>query len=158
MTVRLVSVSIDASDVGRLAAFWASALAWDARPLARGDIELVPTDVTSFSLRFRHRPVPKRGQNRIHFDLTTTSIADRDATVEGLIVGGGRLADVGQGPDESHIVLADPEDNEFCVIDPSSRFLASCPRLGAVNCDGTSDSTSTSRRLQGGASLQHRLT
>jgi hypothetical protein len=34
-------------------------------------------------------------------------------------------------------VLADPEGSEFCIIEPSNRFLASCPRLGAVNCDGT---------------------
>ena len=34
-------------------------------------------------------------------------------------------------------MLADPEGNEFCIIEPSNRFLAGCPRLGAVNCDGT---------------------
>lgn len=35
------------------------------------------------------------------------------------------------------VVLADPEGNELCVIEPGNRFLSSCPRLGAVNCDGT---------------------
>lgn len=34
-------------------------------------------------------------------------------------------------------MLADPEGNDLCVIDPFNRFLASCPRLGAVNCEGT---------------------
>ena len=34
-------------------------------------------------------------------------------------------------------MLADPEGNELCIIEPYNRFLASCPRLGAINCDGT---------------------
>lgn len=45
--------------------------------------------------------------------------------------------DIGQGPDEGQVVLADPEGNELCIIEPTNRFLADCPRLGAVNCDGT---------------------
>jgi hypothetical protein len=34
-------------------------------------------------------------------------------------------------------VLADPEGNELCVIEPSNSFLKDCGRLGAINCDGT---------------------
>ena len=33
--------------------------------------------------------------------------------------------------------MADPEGNELCVLAPGSQFQARCPRLGAVNCDGT---------------------
>ena len=40
--------------------------------------------------------------------------------------------------EEDHVVLADPEGNELCVLAPGNNFLAGCPRLGAVNCDGTS--------------------
>lgn len=53
-----------------------------------------------------------------------------------LALGGGHV-DIGQDPDDTHVVLADPEGNELCVIEPTNRFLAGCPRLGAVNCDGT---------------------
>jgi hypothetical protein len=45
--------------------------------------------------------------------------------------------DIGQGPDDDHVVLADPEGNEFCVIGPDNTFLVGCGRLGAINCDGT---------------------
>jgi hypothetical protein len=38
---------------------------------------------------------------------------------------------------EGHIVLADPEDNEFCVIEPGNAFLAGCGFLGELACDGT---------------------
>jgi hypothetical protein len=34
-------------------------------------------------------------------------------------------------------VLADPEGNEFCVIEPTSTFLAGCGFLGELACDGT---------------------
>jgi len=32
-------------------------------------------------------------------------------------------------------VLADPEGNEFCVIEPGNNFLADCGFIGAVACD-----------------------
>ena len=82
-------------------------------------------------------PHEKVGQNRVHFDLTTTSLDDQDETVAELLALGATHIDIGQRPDDTHVVLADPEGNELCIIEPSNRFLASCPRLGAVNCDGT---------------------
>ena len=50
---------------------------------------------------------------------------------------GGRHHDVGQRGDEGHVVLADPEDNEFCVIEPGNGFLADCGRIGALSSDGS---------------------
>jgi hypothetical protein len=50
---------------------------------------------------------------------------------------GARHLDVGQLPDEEHVVLADPEGDEFCVIEPGNAFLADCGRVGALACDGS---------------------
>ena len=50
---------------------------------------------------------------------------------------GGRHIGIGQSPDEGHVVLADPEGDEFCLIEPGDEFLAGCGRLGAINCGGT---------------------
>ena len=50
---------------------------------------------------------------------------------------GARHIDIGQGPDDEHVVLADPEGNEFCIIEPDNTFLAGCGRLGSITCDGT---------------------
>ena len=36
-----------------------------------------------------------------------------------------------------HVVLADPEGNEFCVIEPGNSFLAGCGCIGALSCDGS---------------------
>jgi hypothetical protein len=34
-------------------------------------------------------------------------------------------------------VLADPEGNEFCVIEPHNSFLADCGFVGALACEGS---------------------
>ena len=46
---------------------------------------------------------------------------------------------MGQAPDAGYVVLADPGDNELCVIEPHNNFLAGTGRLGEVTCDGTRD-------------------
>jgi hypothetical protein len=52
---------------------------------------------------------------------------------------GARHIDIGQRSEEGHVVLADPEGNEFCVIEPGNSFLADCGFLGALSCDGSQE-------------------
>ena len=138
MVARLVALGMDALDPPGLAAFWAAALRWDVRAGGDGSTVVVePTDGTPFLLVLSRVPEEKVGQNRNHLDLTTVSLEDQSGTVAALLALGGRHADVGQGPDETHVVLADPEGNELCIIEPTNSFLSSCGRLGAINCDGT---------------------
>lgn len=137
MTVRLVAITVEAIAPTQLARFWAYALRWNIRDSAGVGVQLLPADATSFDVLFRPGAREKVSQNRIHFDLTTRSTQDQDTTVAHLLARGASRVDVGQDPDETHVVLADPEGNEFCVLAPGNRFLAGCPRLGAVNCDGT---------------------
>ena len=137
MTVQLVALSIDALAPRELARFWARALRWNVMDADGGGATLQPNDATGFDVVFRPFATAKVGQNRIHFDLTTTSIDDQHDTVAELLAMGGSHIDIGQDPNDTHVVLADPEGNEFCIIEPHNDFLLSCPRLGAVNCDGT---------------------
>jgi predicted enzyme related to lactoylglutathione lyase len=137
MTSRLVALCFDANDPLRLARFWADALHWDVGDETHDEIGLVPTDDTRFRIVFLPVPEEKAGKNRIHLDLTTTSIDDQNETVGRLVELGGRHIDVGQGPDDDHVVLADPEGNEFCVIEPDNSFLADSGRLGSITCDGS---------------------
>ena len=137
MTCQLVDVVFDANDPMRLARFWAEALRWNIGEATDDEVALVPTDDTGFGILFGLVPERKSTQNRIHFDLTTTSQEDQDGTVAHLLELGARHIDIGQDPGDDHVVLADPEGNEFCIIEPTNRFLAGCPRIGAVNCDGT---------------------
>jgi len=69
--------------------------------------------------------------------LTSTSLHNQQETVARALELGARHLDVGQGPDALHVVLADPEGNEFCVIEPGNNFLAGCGFIGAVASDGS---------------------
>ena len=137
MTSRLVALCLDANEPPRLAQFWAEALRWRMNDEDPHAIGLVPTDGTRFRIVFEPVAGKKAGQNRHHLDLTTTSIDDQNETVARLLALGGRHIDIGQDPDDTHVVLADPEGNEFCVIEPTNNFLAGCGRLRAINCDGS---------------------
>ena len=95
--------------------------------------------VPGFELRFVPTDKPKTVQARIHLDLTSSSVEDQQARVARVLQLGGNHVDIGQGPDAEHVVLADPEGHELCVIEPGNRFLADTGTIGAVNCDGTYD-------------------
>jgi hypothetical protein len=130
---RLIALSVDAVDPIGLARFWAGVLGWE--PL--DDQTLAPIDDTGFRLRFLPTEEPKVSQNRVHFDLTSASLEDQQRTVARALGLGGRHVDVGQLPEEGHVVLGDPEGNEFCVLEPGNSFLADCGFLGALACDGS---------------------
>lgn len=140
MASRLDALCLDAIDPIRQARFWAEALRWEIYRESREEIGLAPTDGTRFGILFEPVAGKKTGQNRNHLDVTTASLEDQDETVARLVELGARYIDIGQDPDEGHVVLADPEGNEFCVTEPTKDFLADCGRLGAINCDGTSAS------------------
>jgi len=137
MASRLVDLCFAATDPRRLAGFWAEALGWEIAAGTGEVVDLVPADGTGFRVRFLPDPVPKAGKNRIHLDLTTTSVEDQAGTVRRLVELGARPVDIGQDPDEPHVVLADPEGNELCVIEPDNAFLAGCGRLGSITGDGS---------------------
>jgi predicted enzyme related to lactoylglutathione lyase len=139
MSAHLVAIAVDANDPLRLARFWAGVLGWETADDPHDGIALVPDDDTGFRLRFLPTRERKTGQNRMHVDLTSTSLEDQQQTVERSLGLGARHIDVGQRPEEGHVVLADPEGNEFCVIEPGNAFLADCGFVGALACDGSQE-------------------
>jgi len=135
MPSRLVAVTFEAHDVAGLAAFWGSLLGREVVPEADG--ALLPSDDTQVGLRFVAAATEKSGLNRLHLHVTSTSAEDQQRTVETALTLGARHLDVGQLPEEDHIVLGDPGGNEFCVTGTASNFLANCGYLGEVSCDGS---------------------
>ena len=136
MTSDLVALCVDANEPRRLARFWAGVLGWEEADAHLGTV-IVPTDDTGFRIRFLPTQEPKRGQNLMHVDLTSSSYQHQEQTVARALELGARHIDVGQLPEEEHVVLADPEGNEFCVIEPGNDFLAECGFVGALACDGS---------------------
>ena len=139
MTCQLFALCFDANDPLRIARFWAGVLGWEMAGGAREGGTLLPSDDTGFRIRFLPSRGQKSGQNHVHFDLTSTSLAGQRQTVARALGLGARHIDVGQRPDEGHVVLADPEGNEFCVIEPDNKFLADCGFIGALACDGSQE-------------------
>src|ERR1700739_3512752 len=137
MTCQLQALCFDAHDPLRLARFWAGVLRWEMTDDPLGGIALLPSDDTRFRIRFLLTREKKTGQNQMHFDLTSTSLDDQQQTVARSLGLGARHIDIGQRPGEGHVVLADPEGNEFCVIEPDNNFLADCGFIGALACDGS---------------------
>lgn len=137
MTSQLFAICFNATRPAGLARFWSGVL---DRELADGpddDNTILPPDAHGFRIRFLPSQEPKIGQNRAHFDLTSASPEDQQATVARALKSGGNHIDVGQLPEDTHVVLADPDGNEFCVIEPGNKFLADTGSIGALACDGT---------------------
>jgi len=135
MPARLVAVTFDAHDPHVPARFWAGILGRTAVDEPGG--VLVPGDATQAGLRFVRSPARKAGLNRLHLHLTSAGPGDQERTVANALRLGASHLDVGQRPEDGHVVLADPEGNEFCVIEPGNAYLAGCGLLGEVACDGS---------------------
>ena len=130
MATRLVHLVVDAVQPARLARFWAAALGWEmaAGVWPRG---YRYPDPVALPLVFVPVPEAKTGKNRIHLDLATESAAHQAAEVERLLGLGAVRADIGQG-DVPWEVMADPEGNEFCVLDPRPVYLGLGPVAAVV--------------------------
>ncbi|OIJ63852.1 VOC family protein [Streptomyces mangrovisoli] len=139
MSSQLFAICFRATRSSDLARFWSGVLGWESTEGDDGDALLLPPDSAGFRIRFLPGRVPKTGQNRAHFDLTSTSAEHQQQTVARALELGARHIDVGQLPEEEHVVLADPDDNEFCVIEAGNRFLADTGFIGALACDGTQE-------------------
>lgn len=125
MPTRIAVLAIDAVDTGRVADFWAAVLGWDARPDPNeGGVSLAPPgsfdESGASGPTIDVMPVPERKsiKNRLHLDLRADGSTQTEE-VERLLALGATRADVGQGDDVSWVVLADPEGNEFCVLQRS---------------------------------------
>ena len=138
MTSHLFAVCFDATDPLGLARFWSGVLGWEMVDDPDDVITLVPSNDTGFRIDFAPTQEQKSGQNQMHFDLTSASLEDHQQTVARALELGGRHIDIGQG-DVPWEVMADPEGNEFCVIESGNNFLADTGFIGAINCGGTQE-------------------
>jgi predicted enzyme related to lactoylglutathione lyase len=136
MTSHLHALAWDANDPRALANFWSGLLGWETVGEPEGGFALLPNDDTGFRIEFFPSQEEKRGPNQMHFDLTS-NLEGQDEIVARALELGAQHIDVGQLPEEGHVVLADPEGNEFCVIPAGNNFLADCGFIGALSSDGT---------------------
>jgi catechol 2,3-dioxygenase-like lactoylglutathione lyase family enzyme len=142
---REVQITFDCADPAGLAAFWAEALgyrlqdppqgfeSWEQAleamgvpPERRNDASAVlDPDGTGPRLFFQRVPEPKQAKNRVHVDVRAAPGLAGDARMAALEAEADRL--VARGATRlsrhepspplagGHIVMADPEGNEFCL-------------------------------------------
>ena len=112
MTLEWEETIIDARDPVALGRWWQEALGWVVANEEPGEYEIRPAPDRLPGLLFLPVEEEKTVKNRLHLDFRPD---DQEREVERLLALGATRADVGQG-EQSWIVLADPEGNEFCVL------------------------------------------
>jgi Glyoxalase-like domain len=113
MSLTFQNTVVDCNDAKRVGEFWAALL---DRPL-----ESEPEDPSVYGIDFGPEgpdlvfltvPEAKQVKNRLHIDLRPD---DQEAEVRRALSLGARHVDIGQG-EQTWVVLADPEGNEFCIL------------------------------------------
>ncbi|MEU4969478.1 VOC family protein [Streptomyces smyrnaeus] len=115
MTSRIAVLCIDAVDPPAVADFWCRVLDWQVRDESEGGIEIGPSDPAQPGIDVLPVPERKPRKNRLHLDLRADG-STTEQELRRLLELGATGVDVGQPPDASWTVLADPEGNEFCLL------------------------------------------
>jgi predicted enzyme related to lactoylglutathione lyase len=136
MATRLVHIVIDARDTSGLAAFWGAALGWEVALDEPDEACVWPAGFEypgagALPLVFVPVPEPKTVKNRLHLDLASQSAAHQAELVARVRDIGAVPVDIGQG-DVPWVVLADPEGNEFCVLEPRPVYRDTGPVAAVV--------------------------
>jgi hypothetical protein len=127
MTSRLREIVVDCRDPQLMAQFWCAVLDYHVVYQDEGEIEIAPYQADARPTREAWRravqpatllfgPVPegKQVKNRVHLDVSPIDRTQAEE-VDRVLALGARRVDIGQG-NPSWVVLADPEDNEFCIL------------------------------------------
>jgi predicted enzyme related to lactoylglutathione lyase len=112
-------VVLDCADLDRAAEFWCGALGYVGPPAGTPGPyrQLLPANGDGLELLLQQVPEAKDGKNRVHLDLR---VPDVEAELARLLALGARRT-TGAPVEEdgwTWYVLADPDGNEFCVLQP----------------------------------------
>jgi len=126
MSTRLVNLVIDSAQPRVVAGFWAELLGWQVAIDLPEEVDVRAPAGDGWELDLVFVPVSegKAVKNPIHLDLASGSLAEQKALVEKALRLGARPALVGQR-EVPWTVLADPEGNEFCVLEPRAKYDSS---------------------------------
>jgi len=107
-------VTIDCLDPERVARFWSALLGREPGPSPAGWVYLGERGDAQPRLVFQPVPEPRAGKVRMHLDVTVEDIDEAVTTIIGL---GGRNTGERHDYDEGVVVvMADPENHEFCLV------------------------------------------
>ncbi|MGW5111383.1 VOC family protein [Nocardia sp. NPDC004123] len=114
MANRWVGVTIDCVDVERVADFWSALLDRPRGPSEPGWVYLGDPGDQQPRLVFQPVAEPKRGKVRVHLDV---AVDDIDQGIAQVVALGGKWTGERHDYDEGVVVvMADPEEHEFCLV------------------------------------------
>ncbi len=136
MGLLLYEVNFKARDDSALGRFWAAALGWGVSSQEPGVTDVKPAgfawpDPATVCVDVVAVPDPGTVRYRVHLDLATTSAVHQADLVARLKELGATPADIGQG-DVPWTVLADPEGNVLCVLEPREVYRDTGPIAAVV--------------------------
>ncbi|MFD0278925.1 VOC family protein [Kitasatospora sp. NPDC127111] len=136
MALQLFEVNLKARDDSALGRFWAEALGWSVSSGEPGATSVKPVgpvwpDPAAVRVDIIAVPNPEAVEYRAHIELATTSAAHRAELVARLKELGATPAEGGQN-DLLRTVLADPEGNVFCVLEPRENYRDTGPIAAVV--------------------------
>ena len=114
MTYVWSGVTVDCLDPERVARFWSALLGRERGPAQNGWVYLGERGDPQPRLVFQPVSEPSAGKVRLHLDVTVEDIDEAMATVAGL--GGRFTGERHDYPAGAVVVMADPEDHEFCLV------------------------------------------
>jgi predicted enzyme related to lactoylglutathione lyase len=107
-------VTVDCLDPQRVARFWSTLLGREPGPSQDGWVYLGQWGDPQPRLVFQPVQEPKAGKVRIHLDV---AVDDLDESIARVLALGGRSTGERHDYDEGAVVvMADPEDHEFCLV------------------------------------------
>ena len=118
MALYIGSTVINVVDLGRARAFWGVALGYVVRTEDEDFVVLTDPKRRWSNVSLQAWDEPKVGRNRLHFDLYCDN---QEAEVTRLEALGAVRLKWDYPPDADYVVMADPEGNEFCVVDSPPR-------------------------------------
>jgi len=122
VTAYVSHTSVDCANAYQLSEWWKQVLGYvdeadDPNEPGHDECLILRPD-GGHRILFIEVPEPKRGKNRIHFDLRPSDGTQAEEVDRLLAAGSTEIADLRgkYGPGTGWVVLADPEGNEFCVL------------------------------------------
>ena len=123
----LWTLGCDAAEPPKLARFWALALGYVIEPGfdEPDNTSIIDPDGVGPAIGFLQVPEPKTSKNRMHIDVRVAGeppwdLAERERLIhakadELLAAGATKVREERYDDEFGHVVMLDPEGNEFCV-------------------------------------------
>jgi predicted enzyme related to lactoylglutathione lyase len=111
-------LTIDCEEPDKLADFWCRALGYEVTYRSdegetEREVTIESVDRKGWRILFLEVHDERKVKNRLHLDLRPD---DQEAEVARLEELGAKRIDIGQSPEVTWVVMADPEGNEFCIL------------------------------------------